>query len=68
MIDKETGAAISNASISVDSIDHKVYAAAGGDYWRLLVPGTYTITASAGGLVEIDLCTFVTLSSGIQGV
>ncbi|XP_072259008.1 adipocyte enhancer-binding protein 1 [Pyxicephalus adspersus] len=43
------GEPIANATISVAEINHGVKTAAGGDYWRILNPGEYRVTARAEG-------------------
>ena len=43
------GIPIANATIHIHDIDHDVKSAAFGDYWRLLVAGSYTITVTADG-------------------
>jgi len=43
------GSPIAGATIDVTHRSHSITSAADGDFWRLLTPGTYTITASANG-------------------
>ncbi|XP_061911608.1 carboxypeptidase N catalytic chain [Entelurus aequoreus] len=40
---------IKNAEISVSGVNHDVTSGVAGDYFRLLLPGTYTVTTSAPG-------------------
>ncbi|XP_071353378.1 carboxypeptidase D [Trachinotus anak] len=58
--DSSDGTGIPNATISVAEIDHNVSTAHTGDYWRLLVPNTYSITASAHGYIPVR--TYATVS------
>ena len=44
---------ITNATITVEGRTHIVKTAEHGDFWRILAPGKYKITASHPGFVEI---------------
>ncbi|KAG9332180.1 hypothetical protein JZ751_015716 [Albula glossodonta] len=39
----------------IHQVDHPVTTSKGGDYWRLLVPGTYQLTASARGYTPVSV-------------
>ena len=43
------GRPVVGAIVKIDGIEHSVKSATHGDYWRLLLPGTYSITAEADG-------------------
>lgn len=49
VVTDEQGIPIANATISVNGINHGVKTASGGDYWRILNPGEYRVTAHAEG-------------------
>jgi carboxypeptidase D len=53
VIKDPAGNPISNVSIHVNGIDHDLYSAMDGDYWRLLSPANYTITFHKKGLVNL---------------
>ncbi|XP_077334466.1 inactive carboxypeptidase-like protein X2 isoform X2 [Lithobates pipiens] len=47
--DKDTGKGVPEAIIAVDGLNHHIRTALDGDYWRLLNPGDYEVTAKAEG-------------------
>ncbi len=55
-----SGGPIAGAKINVGGRNHPVKSAVDGDFWRLLVPGTYTITVSAEGYQEKSVDVVVT--------
>ncbi|XP_026853521.2 carboxypeptidase D [Electrophorus electricus] len=65
--DSKDGTGIPNATITVDKIHHSITTNKAGDYWRLLVPGPYHLTASAEGYTSVD--TYVTVpQEGVEQV
>ena len=56
------GEGIANALIEVTDRNHSIHSASDGDYWRLLVPGAYTLHVSADGFH--DATVEITVGSG----
>ncbi|XP_035427410.1 adipocyte enhancer-binding protein 1 isoform X2 [Cygnus atratus] len=49
LVTDQQGEPIANATIVVGGIKHNVKTASGGDYWRILNPGEYRVSAQAEG-------------------
>lgn len=54
VVDQVTKEPISHATIIVDGISKNITSTDRGEYWRLLVPGTYTLQAFADGYAPGD--------------
>ena len=56
----DAGTPIPDAEINVVGRDHAVRSASDGDYWRLLVPGEYSLHVSASGYEDATVMATVT--------
>ncbi|XP_020506837.2 carboxypeptidase N catalytic chain isoform X1 [Labrus bergylta] len=66
MVYDENNNPVGNAEISVVGFNHDVTSGVDGDYFRLLLPGTYTVTASAPGYVASTSTVTVGPAEAIQ--
>lgn len=62
-IKNEAGTGISHATVAVSGINHDIVSASDGDYWRLVIPGQYSITVSSPGYISATKS--IVVSSGL---
>uniref|UniRef100_A0A3P8PKA1 Uncharacterized protein n=1 Tax=Astatotilapia calliptera TaxID=8154 RepID=A0A3P8PKA1_ASTCA len=64
IVKDQQGNPIANATVSIEGINHDVTTAPTGDYWRLLNPGEYRVTARAEGFSSLTKLCVVGYESG----
>ena len=64
--DSIQGNPIQEATISVTGLTHNITTSHFGDYWRLLMPGSYELTASANGYLPLTRTVTVSANEAIQ--
>lgn len=52
-VQSNIGHPISNAAITINNLKHITYTTKNGEFWRLLLPGNYSITIEAVGYLEV---------------
>merc|ERR1719158_903056 len=67
------GKPVANATVTVDGNGHSVRTGVDGDYWRLLAPGHYMVTAMAPGYdeasqkISVNHAIYVDAGTGLAG-